>query len=67
MKIFTYVISILALGLVIFNITKVDVDAPFTGESMIALITIVAGLCAILLMTILRISKQIEKKVKEKK
>ncbi|MCB4806891.1 hypothetical protein LG651_01425 [Tamlana sp. 62-3] len=66
MKIFTYIISVIALGLIIFNSTKINTDAPFSGESMIALITIIAGLCVILLMTILRVSKQIEKKVKEK-
>ena len=64
MKIITIVISILALGLIIFNVTQVNFDAPFEGESLIALITILAGLCVILMMTILRISKRIEQKVK---
>lgn len=67
MKILTIIISIIALGLIIFNFTKVDFKNPLEGESTIALITIVASLCVILMMTILRISKRIEQKVKEGK
>lgn len=67
MKILTIVISILAFGLIIFNFTKVDFEAPFKGESMIALITIVASLCVILMMLILRTSKRIEQKAKKLK
>lgn len=66
MKILTLVISIIALGLIIFNFTQLDFDAPFEGQSLVAVITIVASLCVILMMTILRISKRIEQKVKGK-
>lgn len=66
MKIFTIILSIIALSLVIYNSTKVDFNAPFKDDSMIAIITIVAALCAILLLQILRVSKQIEQKVKQK-
>lgn len=64
MKILTIIISILALGLIVFNFTKVNFSAPFEGESIIALITILSGFCVVLLMTILRVSKRIEAKVK---
>ena len=64
MKITTIIISIIALGLAIFNSTKVNPEAPFQGESLVALITILASLCVILMMFILRISKRIEQKVK---
>jgi len=64
MKYLTVIISVIALGLAIFNFTKVNFDTPFEGESMIALITILASLCAILMMLILRVSKNIEQKVK---
>ncbi|MCB0446107.1 MAG: hypothetical protein KDD03_01075 [Gelidibacter sp.] len=60
MKIFTIILSIIALGLIIFNATKVNLDHPFEGESIIAIITIVASLCAVILLQILRISKRIE-------
>ena len=64
MKIATIIISVIALGLAIFNFTKVNLEAPFEGESLVALITILASLCAVLLMLILRVSKRIEEKVK---
>lgn len=67
MKIFTIILSVIALGLIIFNFTKVDFDAPFEGDSIIAVITIVASLCVIIMMAILRTSKRIEQKVKGKK
>lgn len=67
MKIFTIILSVIALGLIIFNFTQVDFDAPFKGDSIIAVITIVASLCVIVMMAILRTSKRIEQKVKERK
>lgn len=64
MKILTTVLSVIAGGLIIFNLTKIDTDHLFEGESVIALITIFAALCAILLLQILRISKRIESQSK---
>ncbi len=66
MKIFTYILSIIAVILVIYNFTKIDFNSPFGKESIIAVITVFAGLCVILLLTILRISKKIEKIQKRK-
>ncbi|GAA4800754.1 hypothetical protein [Litoribaculum gwangyangense] len=67
MKLATIIISIIALGLLVFNLTKVNFNNPFEGDSTIALITILASLCVILMMSILRISKRIEQKVKERR
>jgi len=64
MKIVIHILSLIALALIIYNATKVNVNSPFQGESVTAIITIVAALCAILLLQILRISKQIEQKNK---
>ena len=61
MKIFTLALSIIAIGLIIFNATKLNFEALFEGESFIAVITIIAAFCAIILLQILRISKKIEK------
>jgi len=61
MKIFTLALSIIAIGLIIFNATKLNFEALFEGESFIAVITIIASLCAVILLQILRISKKIEK------
>tara|TARA_R110000868_G_scaffold320583_4_gene581516 strand:+ start:5404 stop:5607 length:204 start_codon:yes stop_codon:yes gene_type:complete len=66
MKIVTIILSAIALMLIVFNATKLDVNAPFEGESALALITMLAALCALVLLQILRISKRIEEKVKNK-
>jgi len=67
MKIFIWVLTIIAIGLIIFNATKLNFDALLTGESQTAVITIVAALCAIFLLQILRISKKIETLSKKRK
>lgn len=67
MKIFTILIIIIGLALISFNITQVNFSAPFAGESLVALITIMASLCAVLIMLILLVSKRIEQKVKARK
>ena len=56
-----------ASSLLIFNITKVDFTNPFNDDSTVALITVIASLCVIVLMLILRASKKIEQKVKQRK
>ncbi len=61
MKAFTTVLSIIAIALIAFNATKLNFDALLKGESFTAVITIIVGLCAIILFQILRISKKIEK------
>lgn len=61
MKILTIILSVIAVALIIFNATKLNFNALFEGESQTALITIVAALCALILLQILRISKKIEK------
>ena len=67
MRILSLILSVIALALIIFNAKHIDFNAPFEGQSMIAIITIIAALCVILMMAILRISKRIEKKVKERR
>lgn len=67
MKILTIILSIVALGLIGYNITQINFDKPFDGQSLIALITILASLCAILLLRILSVSKKIEKTINSKK
>lgn len=61
---FIYVLTTLTLGLVIYNITKLDFSNILQKDSKIALITILAGLCGIALCLILLISKRIKQKLK---
>jgi hypothetical protein len=67
MKILTLILSILAIGLVIFNASKLNFEALLEGESFTALITMIIALCAVILLQILRISKKIEKLSKTNK
>ncbi|MCA0131058.1 hypothetical protein [Winogradskyella alexanderae] len=60
MKILTTVLTIIAIVLIIFNATKIDFNAPFKDESYTAVLTVIAGLCAVILLQILRLSKKIE-------
>ena len=64
-KILLIVFLILALGLIAFNVTLLDFSNPFKGDSLIALIGIVAALCAILLLLIYHTSRKIQKKIEE--
>lgn len=66
MKLFTYILSVIAVILVIYNFTEIDFNNPFNKESIVAVITVFAGLCVILLLSILRISKRIETLQKRK-
>jgi len=64
-KTFAIVLIILALGLIAYNVTLVDFENPLQGDSTIALIGIVASLCAIVLMLIFMTSKKIDQKLKK--
>jgi len=66
MKIATIILSLIALVFIGFNVTKLNFNSLFQGDSMVALITIFTALCAIVLLQILRISKRIEKLSKQK-
>lgn len=63
MKIVSIILSIIAIGLIIFNITNIDFNNPFQGESTIALIEILAAVIALLILAIFTVSKRIEKKI----
>lgn len=67
MKYIAYTIIVLAIALGVYNATKLNFEALFEGESITGLITILASLCAIVLMLILLTSKRIEEKVKNGK
>jgi len=64
-KTLTIVLIILALVLITYNVTLVDFDEPLKGNSVVALIGIVASLCAILLIIIYITSKKIQKKIED--
>ena len=62
MKIFIYVLLAIAIGLIAFNITLLDFDNLLQVNSLVALIGIVASLCAICILVIFKIAKNIDEK-----
>lgn len=64
-KIVSSIIIIVAIGLIAYNVTLVDYQKPLAGDSIIAVIGIVAALCAIVLILIFLASRKIQKKVDE--
>lgn len=62
-KTVTIILIVLALALIVYNATLIDYEQPLEGKSIIALIGIVAALCAIILLLIYQTSKKIEKKI----
>lgn len=61
-----YFFIVIALALIGFNATKINWQSPFSGDSTLALIQILASLCAIVLLVILLISKRIKDKHSER-
>lgn len=66
MKIFIYILIALATGLLIFNITKVDFENPLSDDSTVAVISVLASACAVLLLVILAVSRIIASKAKRR-
>ncbi|MGB5819112.1 MAG: hypothetical protein WBG90_06470 [Saonia sp.] len=64
-KSLSILLIVLALGLIAYNVTIIDFENPFEGNSIIALIGILASLCAIVLLLIFIASKKIQKKIEK--
>ena len=64
MKIFTIILILLASALIIFNITMLDFNNLFKGDSLVGLIGISASICAVLILLVFRMSKAIEDKTR---
>tara|TARA_B100001057_G_scaffold170778_1_gene171578 strand:- start:113 stop:307 length:195 start_codon:yes stop_codon:yes gene_type:complete len=60
MKLTTYIITILATIILIFNVSKIDYTDPLSDESFTAVITSISAGCAILIVSIIRISLKIK-------
>ncbi|MCH1418244.1 MAG: hypothetical protein L7U68_06830 [Flavobacteriaceae bacterium] len=66
MKTFLRIMAVLALGMMIFNATMIDWDMPTEGDSLVAIIGILASGSALLLIWILLLSLKINAKQKGK-
>lgn len=60
MKYVFYVLLVLSILSVIFNITKLNFDSILQGDSQVAAISIVAGLCVSVLSAIMLVSFKIK-------
>lgn len=65
MKIFTNILVLIAVALLIFNITLIDFQNPFKGDSVVAFVGVVASFCAVLILLIFRMSKKIVEKMND--
>lgn len=64
-KTFSFILIVVAVALIAYNVTLVNFENPLEGNSIIALIGIIASLCAILLLLIYLTSKKIKDKMNE--
>lgn len=62
---FSIILIVIAIALIAYNTTHIDFANPFQGNSTIALIGILAPLCAIVLILIYTLSKKVEKELEE--
>lgn len=62
MKYLIYALLVLASILLVYNLTMLDFDHLFAGDSSIALVGVFASLCVIVLMLILLVSRTIKDK-----
>ncbi|MET7028914.1 hypothetical protein [Sediminicola luteus] len=64
-RILSIILITLAIALIAYNVTLINFENPLEGDSIIAIIGIVASLCAIVLLLIFIASKKIQEKVDE--
>ncbi len=64
-KKFIVILIVLAILLIAYNVTLVDFNNPLEGNSTIALIGILAALCAIVLLLIFMTSRNVQDKIEE--
>jgi hypothetical protein len=66
MKTFIYILIVLALGLTVFNVTQLDFSNLLEGNSVVALIGIIASLCAICILLIFKSAQSIDEKTRNR-
>lgn len=64
-RILAIVLIVIAITLITYNVTLINFDDPLEGDSIIAIIGIVASVCAIVLLLIFMAAKKVQKKLEE--
>lgn len=67
MKKFIVVLMVISMGLAVYNLIQIDFNDPFSKDSIVAVITFIAALCAFMVLAILRTAKKIDETVKKKR
>ncbi|WP_423820155.1 hypothetical protein V5739_06840 [Salinimicrobium sp. TIG7-5_MAKvit] len=62
MKVLIYILIVVAMGLIAYNATFLDLENAFSGDNKTALIGILASSIVVVLMIILLMSRAIAKK-----
>ncbi|UWX55127.1 hypothetical protein NYZ99_00305 [Maribacter litopenaei] len=64
-KTLSIILVVCAVALIAYNVTLIDYENPFEGNSIVAIIGVMASLCAIVLILIFYTSKKIQKNLEE--
>ena len=64
-KTLSIILVVCAVALIAYNVTLIDFENPFEGNSIVAIIGVMASLCAIVLILIFYTSKKIQKNLEE--
>lgn len=64
-KTLSIILVVCAVALIAYNVTLIDFGNPFEGNSIVAIIGVMASLCAIVLILIFYTSNKIKKKLEE--
>lgn len=66
MKVVSIILILFAVLVIIYNFTLLDFSNPLEGDSMVAIIGMLAALCAIALLVVLLLSRKIQQQIKNK-
>ena len=64
-KTLSIILVLCAVALIAYNVTLIDFENPFEGNSIVAIIGVMASLCAIVLILLFYTSKKIQKNLEE--
>ena len=61
MKALIYLVSIIALSIIVFNVTQINFEVLFSYENFTSLIMILAGFSCLIIMRIMFLNEKIKK------
>ena len=61
MKVLIYLVSIIALSIIIFNVTQINFEVLFSYENFTSVVMILAGFSCLIIMRIMFLNEKIKK------